>query len=249
MNAFKWSWAMVMVAAPFASVSASWLDGRPYIGAGASYSIYDNLHDLASDRDDVTRQRLSKNTFGFTGVAGWTFPGNYSLEIGYTDFGEFEIEELDEPASTEVNIDGSMTGKSIGMRYDWSESRSMNVYGRVGVMRWELAWDGTSTTTQPGLVTTSRFSSDTDGTDFYYAIGGQYQLMPNLYAYVEGYLLDGKFDKDGFGSDQRVYAVYGGIRFRFGDVARPSGTTDKRTREVTACDPKYKDLSGIMCEQ
>lgn len=260
MNAFKWSCAAVLVAVPLVS-SASWLDGRPYIGAGASYSIYDNLHDLASDRDTVTRQRITKNAFGFAFVGGWTFPGNYSLEIGYTDFGDFEVEELisyGSAGSDSVKVDGSMTGKSLGVRYDWLGSDNMNLYGRVGVMRWEMEWD----TVQRSVRATpfacngnmrqdcvGRSTSDTDGSDFYVGVGGQYELMPNFFAYIEGYMLDAEFDKDGFGSDQRVFAVYGGLRFRLGAVARASGTTDKRTREVTACDPKYKDISGVMCEQ
>lgn len=241
MNIFKGSCAVVLAAAPFVSASADWLDGRPYVGVGASYSVYDNIHELASDRDDVARQRITKNAFGFAGVAGWTFPGNYSLEIGYTDFGDFEFEELNANGVDETKVDGNMTGKSLGMRYDWIGDGPMNMYGRVGVMRWETTWD----TVEAGR----RSGSDTDGTDFYVGVGGQYELIPNLFAYVEGYMLDAKFDKDDFSSNQRVFAVYGGLRFRLGAVARPSGSTDKRTREVTACDPKYKDISGVMCEQ
>lgn len=230
--------------------NASWLDGSPYIAGGMSYTIYDGLDDVASDGDTVDYQRISKNAFGFMGTAGWAFHGGYSLEISYADFGEFEItESVDMGAGTlDTKVTGSFTGKSIGMRYDWLQSESMNVYARLGVMRWEAAWDSDMVYAEPGLKQTSSLASDTDGSDFYAGVGGQYEIMRNLFAYAEAYYLDANFDKDGFSAKERVYAVFGGVMYRFGDIARPSGTTDKRTLEVTACDPKYKDISGVMCE-
>lgn len=229
---------------------ASWLDGSPYVAGGLSYSIYDGLDDVASDRDTVDRQRISKNAFGFMGVAGWTFPQGYSLEIAYADFGDFEMTESDGFSAGTLNskVTGNFTGKSIGGRYDWAQSDAMNLYARVGVMRWEAAWDTVQVYVEPGLREVTRLSSDTDGSDLYVAVGGQYELASNLFAYAEAYYLDAKFDKDGFAAKEPVYAVYGGVMFRFGSVARPSGSTDKRAREVTACDPKYQDISGVMCQ-
>lgn len=234
------------------SASASWLDGSPYVGGGAGYTVYDGVDDLTDSEDPVDRSRTTKNAFGFIGFAGWRFPGNYSLELSYANFGEFEIEETVFIAQNEVeNTDytGEITAKGIGMRYDWSGSESMNVYGRIGVMRWEAAWDSDFTyTLDNSVLDRTRSSSDTNGSEFYVGVGGQYELIKNIYGYVEAFYLDSRFDQDGFNTKQPVYAVFGGLMIRFGDVARPSGTTDKRTRELTACDPKYKDIGGVMCE-
>lgn len=230
----------------------SWLDGAPYVGGGAGYAIYDGIDDLAGNDNEVDRVRTTKNAFGFIGFAGWAFPGNYSLELSYANFGEFEIEETVFISGTETEVadySGDITAKGIGMRYDWESSESMNVYGRIGVMRWEAAWDTDVTRTLNNtVVARSSSDSNTNGSEFYVGVGGQYELMKNIYAYAEAFYLDAKFDQDGFGSKQPVYAVFGGLMIRFGDVARKSGTTDKRAREVTACDPKYKDISGVMCE-
>jgi len=231
---------------------ASWLDGSPYVGGGLGYSVYDGIDDLAGSDNEVDRVRTTKNAFGFMGFGGWRFPGNYSLELSYANFGEFEIEELVEIAGNEFessDYSGDITAKGIGMRYDWASSEAMNVYGRIGVMRWEAAWDTDVTRTlNNNVVSRTSAESNTNGSEFYVGVGGQYELMKNIYAYAEAFYLDAKFDQDGFGSKQPVYAVFGGLMIRFGDVARKSGTTDKRVREVTACDPKYKDISGVMCE-
>lgn len=230
----------------------SWLDGAPYVGGGAGYTVYDNIDDLAGNDNEVDRVRVTKNAFGFIGSAGWTFPGNYSLELSYANFGEFEIHEMVEIADNQIGTadsSGDITAKGIGMRYDWASAESMNVYGRIGVMRWEAAWDqDIALLVDDEVVARSREDRNTNGSEFYVGVGGQYELMKNIYAYAEAFYLDAKFDQDGFGSKQPVYAVFGGLMIRFGDVARKSGTTDKRVREVTACDPKYKDISGVMCE-
>lgn len=227
---------------------ASWLDGSPYVGGGAGYTIYDNIDDLTTNaqtvKDNADSTRLVKNAFGFIGFAGWTFQGGYSLEVSYADFGEFEADASF--GSLDEDLSGSMTAKGFGMRYDWAQMDAINVYGRVGVMRWETTWDVDILDRTVGA--TGRVSSNTNGSEFYVGVGGQYELMKNIYAYAEAFYLDAKFDQDGFGSKQPVYAVFGGLMIRFGDVARKSGTTDKRVREVTACDPKYKDISGVMCE-
>ena len=241
-------WLLPFLFSGASAVHASWLDGSPYVGGGVGYSVYDGLDDLASDEDAVDFQRTSKNALGFQAFAGWTFPGYYSLELSVADFGEFEINEAEyvgnETYSTDIT--GGITGTGIGMRYDWAESNSMNAYGRIGVMRWEATWDVDQYSTDSDEV--FRSEGNTNGTEFYIGVGGQYRIMSTLYAYVEGYYLDAKFDQDGFDTKQRVYSVFGGIMYRFGEVGRHSGTTDKRTREVTACDPKYKDISGVMCE-
>lgn len=232
------------------SANASWFDGgSPYLGGGGSYSIYDNIDDVivdnVSNAPGYQSKNIGKNALGFMGFGGWTFFGGYSLELSYADFGEFDATGRYANGSVD-ELTGKFTGKGIGMRYDWAETDSVNVYGRVGVMRWEATWDGrTRTNTGPWVEVTE---GDTNGSEVYLGVGGQYRIVSNIYAYVEGFYLDARFDQDGFGSKQPVYAVIGGLMFRFGDVARSSGSTDKRTREVTACDPKYKDISGIMCE-
>lgn len=226
----------------------SWLDGAPYVSGGAGYTVYDNIDDLTSNaqtvKDFADSTHLTKNAFGFIGFAGWAFHGGYSLEVSYADFGEFEADALF--GNLDESLAGSMTAKGFGMRYDWYEMDAMSVYGRIGVMRWETTWDVDIVNLDTS--TTERISSNTNGSEFYVGLGGQYELMKNIYAYAEAFYLDAKYDQDGFGSKQPVYAVFGGLMIRFGDVARKSGTTDKRVREVTACDPKYKDISGVMCE-
>lgn len=231
---------------------ASWLDGSPYVGGGAGYTVYDGIDDALKDAgingNSVDSLRTTKNAFGFLGFGGWRFPGNYSLELSYANFGEFEASGASFDGTREGRISGDITAKGIGMRYDWLASESMNVFGRIGVMRWEAVWDVEVATFYDSSVDIARKERNTNGSEFYIAVGGQYELMKNIYAYAEAFYLDAQFDQDGFGSKQPVYAVFGGLMIRFGDVDRKSGTTDKRAREVTACDPKYKDISGVMCE-
>lgn len=263
MKRLKLLGVFLTVALPVGSVDASWLDGRPYVGGGVSYTVYDGLDDVASDKDAVDYQSISKNAFGLMGFVGWTFPKGYSLELSYADFGEFEISEhtnvdSGDPTVNAViydDVSGSITGKAIGMRYDWSQHESMNAYARIGVMRWEAAWDISTRYEERDAATNELLynsatndESNTDGSDLYIGVGGQYEILHNLFAYAEGYYLDAKFDKDGFDVNERVFAVFGGVKYQFGDVTRPSGATDRRKRDVTACDPKYKDVSGLACE-
>ncbi|MEZ5512142.1 MAG: hypothetical protein R3F47_19995 [Gammaproteobacteria bacterium] len=124
-------------------------------------------------KDFADSTHLTKNAFGFIGFAGWAFHGGYSLEVSYADFGEFEADALF--GNLDESLAGSMTAKGFGMRYDWYEMDAMSVYGRIGVMRWETTWDVDIVNLDTS--TTERISSNTNGSEFYVGLGGQYELM------------------------------------------------------------------------
>ncbi len=244
---------IAMMAGFSGAASADWLAGNPYVGGGGSYSIYDGLDDFASDDDEFTRVRLTKNAFGYMLFGGWSLPSNYAIEVSYTDFGEFEVDETRTLGTDQYRTvyTGNITGKAIGMRYDWPASSDMNLFGRVGVMRWEALWDEDSSLNGNR---TGSDESNTNSSDLYLGLGGQYALTRYIYLYAEAQYLDAKFDDNNFTSKQPVYAVFGGINFKFGQIserknsAHGASKNDGRQRDVTACDPKYKDISGIACE-
>lgn len=220
---------------------------RTVVAGSVGYTIYDNLDDVSPDPDDVDKLRLSKNAFGFIGYAGWTFSSGYSIEFSYADFGEFEIKsEFGEEENTVyTNVTGGTTGMGIGAKYDWSYSESFDIYGRIGVMRWEATWD-VENILPTGQVIKSE--SDTNGTEFYLGAGLQYEIAKNIFVYGEGYYLDSRFDQDGFNQKMPVYAAFGGVMMRFGSVGDRSSAKRSTGQEMTACDPKYKDISGLACK-
>lgn len=247
--------SVIVVMAGYSGVaSAGWLAGSPYIGGGVSYSIYDGLGDFASDPDEFTTVSTTKNTFGHMLFGGWSLPSGYSIELSYADFGEFDVEEREQFLNdvTLSTDSGNIWGKGIGMRYDWSASGGMNLFGRVGVMRWEAVWD--SSQFLNGVATRPTEENNTNGSNFYLGLGGQYEIVHNLFLYTEAQYLEAKFEENGFTSKQPVYSVFGGVMYRFGAIGNSNSTShgasknDGRNRDVTACDPKYKEVGGLACE-
>lgn len=246
--------AIALMAGQSGLATADWLSGRGYVGGGASYSIYDGLDDLATDRDELDERHITKNTFGYMLFGGWQLPSRYAIELSYADFGEFEIDEVIVVGANRysANYSGGLAGKGIGMRYDWLAANNMNVYGRIGVMRWETTWDSRYAFNGQTIATGS--DANTNSSDFYIGFGGQYELVKNLFLYGEGYYLDAQFDENGYQSKQRIYAVLGGLMYRFGQLPTRQGksvggsTEDGRKRDVTQCDPSYQDISGVACE-
>ena len=252
MKQSKVFWLLPIILGSAGVAEASWLDGRPYVGGAVGYTVFDTAGEAMfgpkSNRGYFDSSSLTKNDYGFTGFAGWGFHSGYALELSYAEFGDFDskVSFMNGGQRYIQQANASMDGKGIGMRYDWAASNAMNLYGRAGVMRWETTWDVDQTI--DGADRTRLSSSNLDGTDFYVGVGGQYELIHNLFLYTEAFYLDAQFDKNGFRNKFHVYSLYGGLMFRFGDAARRTGSTEKRARESTACDPKYKDISGVACE-
>ena len=222
--------------------------GAPYVSLGVGYTIYDGLDDVSADPEDVDRLRINKNTTGYIAYGGWAFPNGYSLELSYGSFGEFDItsDDSDGVYKSNTKVTGEIDGTGIGVRHDWTFSESVDIYGRIGVMRWEAVWDVVTVIKPTDKVL--KGDNDTNGTEFYLGVGAQYEIVRNVFLYAEGHYLDARFDQDGFDDKMPVYGLFGGVMVRFGGLGQRSAVRKSTGRDMTVCDPKYKDISGVACQ-
>lgn len=111
----------------------------------------------------------------FTLGLGYQFNDHFSLEAGYTDLGETDI-NINGPATLNANgatVDGSATidvsGYFVGLKGEAPVSESFSVFARAGAYIWESDFDGSGTNVEIA-----------DGTDAYLALGTAYSVTENV---------------------------------------------------------------------
>jgi len=163
-----------LIAQPTTAADSNW-----YLGAGAGraesdISSGDTVGALqgigatgvsASVDDDDTAYKLT---------VGYEYNSNFSIEAGYVDFGE-----------TEVNASGSLSGvpftadaesDSYGLTLaavgKWNIGNNFSLLGKVGAFYWDADIDATAT----ALGISASVDDSDDDVDFFYGVGAQYDF-------------------------------------------------------------------------
>lgn len=195
---------------------------------------------------------------------GLAFNRFISMELAYFKYRDFSADfhksvvELDGDGIpvgvADLGLKGKMAASTfgIGARLDVPISSNVGLFGRLGVHEWrqEVSYSGSAisywTSQVPQSIDTITTSTDT-GFNFYGGVGAKFKLAERTSIYVE-------LNAVNMGEDEfeiMVLGTYLGLRYDFAgstqsENARRAQQNDKRA--VTACDPKYKDISGIACE-
>ena len=141
-----------------------------YLGGGVGYFRI-NDEDFPDSEDE-----LKDNRWSWRGQAGIQFNPVFSVEGGYTDFGEVE------DGSLELDADGSFVAALVHLPL----ANGVAPYGKVGQLWWDV--ERRATTTSSGFLgggetTVSRSSED--GNDTFYGVGIRFGEGPGLQMRVE----------------------------------------------------------------
>lgn len=234
-----------------------------YVSGGAGLAQYDlSMNEDLAASDPATTYEDEREPVAFQLVAGWNFMDSISAEFIYVNFGTWESTETElDPVTGDLEAEwydeGSISGFGFAARYDFAMSGKFDGYARVGLLSWEMDWESENTYVVYDEV--RRTTTGFDGVDLLVSLGAKYSISDQLFIFAEVGYLDSDLEKsfgdgDKIDEDFGVQSFFGGVQYYFSPPVRKrfDGSTveskDERTREVTACDPKYKDISGIMCE-
>jgi opacity protein-like surface antigen len=193
------------------------------------------------------------DTFGFEVNLGWQFTKVFGVELAYVNFGEYTVEETYDgivDGGREIykgEENGELEAAGLLMRATLPLADKFDVFGRLGLVYWEISSEGEEIALDENgdEVFSGTWSSlgDLDGISPLIGFGIDYQIMDNWSVYGEFlYLMAEKEDWE-----QTAYGVFLGAEYRFSGGLSGSNRGSS-SRKNTACDPKYKDIGGIMCE-
>ncbi|MCP5020084.1 MAG: outer membrane beta-barrel protein [Ketobacter sp.] len=239
-------------------------DGRLYVGGGVGYSSYGSLEDLFVDPD--LDNEFDDTAVGFGVFGGWELIPRYlSVELNYVDFGEVES-ELSEtimsgsgPELYITAMSGRTTTTGISLRGSIPFGDRLSAFAKLGISSWEFQYtyeDEVFLNGDQYEELTSKYSDTEDDNDLFFSVGMEYRLTEDLFIYGEYFSQQAEYSA----SDGSSYSWFeasslmAGVRWQFSPPPRSSsrkksdGTTKSSgSRDVTACDERFKDVSGLMC--
>lgn len=138
---------------------------------------------------------------------GWKFnvgfdvSQNVAIEAGYLDLNEVEGTAAVSDADA-FNTNAHADGFTLGSTYRYSVSQNFGLTGSVGV----FSWDGDNSA-QALAQEPEKVSKEASGTDFYFGLGGGYQLFDDVTLSIEWEKY--KIDKE----DAEVWSI--GVDYHF----------------------------------
>jgi len=239
-----------------------------YAGAGLGYSKYSSIEEyfqgLKTEPDES--YEVDENDVAIHLFAGWEFVPRYlAVEFSYVDFGDAEA-EFTEPfsANSFETIDFQFRTSAIGVALKGMLplGKSLSVFGKAGIAMWELDAKARGETYLNGNFGDSYTLVDRniDGQDFFYSVGAEYHYSENLSIYGEYLMQEAEHDANGSTYNYFEAAILSaGITWRFDKPRRRSSSSSDKgnesesgasgNRNITACDEKYKDVVGIICDE
>ncbi|MFZ5600945.1 MAG: outer membrane beta-barrel protein [Pseudomonadota bacterium] len=249
---------------------ASTADFEDTINSGYPFADSSMLVDVGGSSFNLAAPPLEADDYNVGGnlFVGMRFNDYMAVELMYLTYSEFSSEyrktlvEVDEdniPVDTlPVSLSGNMdvSGFGLGGRLDFPLTDTFGVFGRVGMYEWqqEVTYSGnvisllTASTSSP---TNTLSTGNESGFDLYAAVGAKMKVHRQTSIYVELNMAD--FGEDEFATSSMgmffgVHYDFSGTGFGPDQTANTKRATENETRAMTACDPKYKDISGIACE-
>lgn len=245
------------------SIAAGFLE-RGYVNASAGVTDHQGASQLRDEMDsDLVGSFDGKGT-GFQLSSGVALNDSVSIELFYVDYGDFEYRESREGTPEYFEIVGSTSGVGASLRYEIPIVPDVNAYGRLGLLKWSTELEMREVSDAEGDLIQESESTDIDSFDPFMAFGVGYQILPGIQVFGELNYSNAQYQT----LNNSVCGVFFGIGYVFGDVSRrteaklPTSASTPSTNQggsneysgggsrsgSTACDPKYKDISGVMCQ-
>ncbi len=189
--------ALLCVLATFSSFSiqadspenndSHWYVGTAVGNVIGSRSSNEYRTDLANSGVAVSSLDVDDSRIGWKFNIGFDVSQSVAIEAGYMDLNDVNLEangELTDVAAFAANGSNiqpnSADGFTLSSIYRYSVSQNFGLTGSIGVFNWDGDF---STRVQPA---DENISSDSNsGTDFYFGLGGGYQLFDDVTLSIE----------------------------------------------------------------
>jgi opacity protein-like surface antigen len=244
--------------------------GTSYFGGGLGVASYPFMKDYADDLsqivdafdDKVYTVDVDDKPFAFSGFWGYSITEIFGAELSYINFGESEV-QYSETVFSSPSVTIVESYKDTAEIQGWGLAGTarlpivdrVSVYGKLGVMFWEFESNLTEITYENGkqIDYLKNPSSSFDATDPFIALGVELEVIPNWSIYGDWHYLHGSYQDE----NAHIHTYMAGVKYRFGGLSRyrsksaaGSGDEDSnRQRAITACDPEFKDISGLVCDE
>lgn len=236
---------------------------------------YDNEDEVVKVEDSATAFKLLGG-FQFTkNLALEAFYEDFGESGGIEqDVDEYYDGDLDDYV---VSVDkweetSALSGFGVTGKMMVPVNAQFDIYLTLSLLRWTVEFESTDSLIDNGEVQLVDHDSDNvSSTNLMYAVGASYRLTDSVSLYAEYSSLDASYDKGDWDYENKVDGFLLGINYHFGPVSTSQQTpaantgsesaSDRRSRSrsdadthkrgdrsLTACDPKYKDISGTLCD-
>ena len=233
-----------------------------YAGVGLGLSNYGSLEDLYPDYEGYTDVSVDDSPIGFQLFAGWEVVPRYlAIEFSYANFGAAEITSIYKEVDggnefvEQEYLDVTTSAFGVALKGLLPLGESLSLFGKLGYASWEVDakfryegyFNGVLDSTYSGT------SDNLDGNDFFYSIGAEYHYSKNLSFFAEYLMQEAVLDESGMSFEFfEASTISAGISWRFDSYGRRSGRRgsgagDDGKRNLTACDERFKEISGILC--
>lgn len=179
MNIRRIAWLNAFVIGALLCVPFSVGAANFYLGAGVGQSEYDDFDTDASDLDDgsIIAADINDTDTGIRLFLGAEINPNFNLEIGYVDLGEFTIDAISDGsgflyAPGDVSLDVPADGIDLSFIGKLPVGSTGSVYLRGGLFMWDAKAKLADST--------GSISVSDDGTDIFFAFGGEYKFTKQL---------------------------------------------------------------------
>jgi len=195
-------------------------DSGFYIGVSAGASNLDE--DAGAINTELAAEAAVFSIVGFASTTtvddddlGWKIYGGYnfnkyfSVELGYTDLGEAELNTtITAPALVAGTLAATadLTGFQFAGIASYPVSEEFDVFGKIGAYVWES--DATAVAVIAGL--TEAVKAEQDGTDILFGLGAEYNFTNNITLRAEWERFSGLTDDE---NDVDLFSV--GIQYNF----------------------------------
>ncbi|MFT4926319.1 MAG: hypothetical protein ACI8WB_002417 [Phenylobacterium sp.] len=212
--------ALIISLSVFTSFQALAVDENPqesgwYMGAAVgnvsgSRSVADYKDDLSDNGITVSNLTVDDSRTGWKLNIGFDVTQNVAIEAGYLDLKEVSLEGSAQVTDPEAFNNAAKTihpnsadGFTLGSTYRYSISQNFGLTGSVGLFN----WDGDFNTRALAAPQTDAGKDSTSGTDFYFGLGGGYEVFDDVTLSIEWERY--KLDKE----DAEVWSI--GVDYHF----------------------------------
>ena len=200
---------MVVSLLSFTAEAAESVDVQPFIGLKGGWQL----------ADDNTYQHTDPDNYIFGLYGGFQLTPSWSWDIGYQYQGKLKAD------ATNVSVKTDMIESAI--RYDWSFTDNMSLYGRLGMAYWDMDKTQKLTVSDKGLSPLGE-------------LGVNYQLTPNVFLNA-GYQYINKIGSETTG-EYNSHSLLVGVSYRFGGQDNIVVVPPKTTSVIEVVPVTYLDV-------
>lgn len=235
-------------------------DSKLYLGAALGSSSYSSVEDLFLELGDGGTSDITDTAVAYQVQMGWEINQYVGIEIAYTDFGEAESDYRysavvnGHDALAQSHYEANLVSTSVSVKGMLPLGDEFRVFAKVGYSGWdaEVTWDE-ALYFDGNLDSRSKGSVEVDGDDLFYSLGAEYRLTNSIV--LSGEYLTQLAEYDDLSGNSydwfEASAITIGIRWQFDTQVFNRNGPDSQygNRKLTACDDKYKDIAGAICNR